>query len=250
MHSDETRIYTALLIVACILAVILTFFVISLIRQHQKNLQLNKEKIQAEIITLESERMRIANDLHDDIGPVLSAVKLQINSLNTKSSEDSFIIKNAGKYIDDILSKIREITYGLMPSALLRKGILTAISEFLDTINQTHGIRISYSLCIEEGLLSQEKEVHLYRIVQEIIHNSIRHSLASEILVTIKKIKGLLIVDIYDNGKGFDFVSVIKNNGGIGIRSILSRVELLEGNVYLDTREGKGVEYIIEIPIS
>lgn len=249
MHSDETRIYIALLITATILAIILTFFVISLIRQHKKNLQLHKEKIQAEVNTLENERKRIASDLHDDIGPVLSAVKLQINSLDTKDSQDLILLDRAGKHIDDILTKVREIANNLMPGVLSRKGLPAAIKEFADNINYLREISIDCTFSVNEPTLEKEREIHLYRIVQEIIHNSIKHSSASRISLALSEAKGKLVLNIKDNGIGFDYSKTLREHTGFGLKNILNRVDILEGSIYLDTQEGKGVDYTIEIPL-
>ncbi len=132
MHTTETKIYTTILIAAGVLGIILVYFVINIIRQQRKNLIFQKGKIQAEITTLENERRRIASDLHDDLGPLLSAVKLQINSVEVPDEEDRELIERSGMYIDNILSRIREISNNLMPQALSRKGLIIALQEFID----------------------------------------------------------------------------------------------------------------------
>src|SRR5580692_5652864 len=100
MDTNETKIYTAILIAAAILGIILVFFIITIIRHQRSNLILQKEKIQAEINTLENERKRIASDLHDDLGPLLSAVKLQINNVDLGNREDQEMIEKASMHID------------------------------------------------------------------------------------------------------------------------------------------------------
>src|SRR5438552_12891415 len=98
MYTIEAKIYATILIATGVLAIILVYFVVNIIRQQRKNLILQKEKIQAEITTLEKERRRIATDLHDDLGPLLSAVKLQINSVEVPDADDKELIERSSLY--------------------------------------------------------------------------------------------------------------------------------------------------------
>src|SRR5688500_14020752 len=101
MDTQETKIYIAILIGAAVLAVILGYFFYTIIRHHKKVLALTKEKIQIEINTLEKERKRIAADLHDELGPLLSSVKLQMSCLNTTDEEDLGIIRKSNDHVDN-----------------------------------------------------------------------------------------------------------------------------------------------------
>src|SRR5689334_5590064 len=123
MHTDEREIYFAILVLAIILGLISIFFIYTIIRHQRRILKIHREKIQAEVITLETERQRVSADLHDELGPLLSAVKLKINSLDVPPDELA-VVKDAGKHIDHILERLREISVGLMPQALLKKGVI------------------------------------------------------------------------------------------------------------------------------
>ena len=251
MGADQTSIYAALLIAAVVIGMILAFFVFSLMRQHRRNVQLHREKLEAEIATLEKERKRMASDLHDEIGPVLSAVKLQINSLDATTPDDEELIRHAGKYIDDMLVKIREISNDLMPVTLARKGLYIAISDLGQRINASSGIDIKTFINDDTNIpLPKEKEIHLYRVMQEIVHNGIKHSGASNIDISLNRSPDLLLLVIKDNGKGFDQKRIARDSEGHGLKNILSRVELMEGRMFLDTEPAKGVQYSIEIPLT
>jgi two-component system, NarL family, sensor kinase len=247
MDTQEAKIYTSVLIAAIVLAIIIGYFIVSIISHHRRTLKLHKEKIQAEIVTLENERKRMATDLHDEFGPVLSAVKMQINSVET-DDEDAELIEKASGHIDNMLHRIREISNNLMPTALIRKGFVTAVKEFADNINQTGKLHIVYQQPTTEVALDANKEIHLYRIVQEIIHNAIKHAQASEVTIAIKQNEQSLLLDITDNGKGFNQMEVAKTSLGHGLGNILNRVEILHGAMYVDSKPGKGVKYNIEIP--
>jgi signal transduction histidine kinase len=248
MHPNEEKIYYALLIAASILAVILLLFVISLMSQYRKNKQLYKEKLIAEITASEKERKKLASDIHDDIGPLLSAAKLQMNSLEIVNKEDEILVENAGKYIDEVITQIRQISNNLLPAVLIRKGFLSAIAEYCDSITVSGKMQVSYHFFPPENNFG-DKEVHLYRILHEIIHNCLKHSNASRVHLTVEEKNAQLIIQVKDNGKGFNYKKMIEENSGLGLKSLLSRVELMNGDMYVETSENNGVHYTIEIPL-
>ena len=127
MDTQETKVYIAALIAAGVLGVILIYFIITMIRQQRKTQRLNLEKIEAEIRTLEKERKRIASDLHDDLGPLLSAIRFKINAVDLINDDDKVLIENASQHIDDTLNRVREISFDLMPNTLIRKGLVQTL---------------------------------------------------------------------------------------------------------------------------
>lgn len=256
MDARQTTIYTAILLTAFIFGGILIFFIISLVRQQRKNSRLYQGKIQAEITTLENERARVANDLHDELGPLLSAIKFMLSSIETTSSEDEAMMQETCEHIVDIIHRMREISNDLMPNTLLRKGLVFAIDEFIYKVGKTsinggnpEGLQIIFD---QHDIpdLPKEKAINMYRIVQEIIHNTIKHANASilTLQMNIKENKLLLISE--DNGKGFDYLHASKENAGLGLRNLVSRTEVMGGNLYIESKTGKGTIYTIEIPIS
>lgn len=249
MDTHETKIFIALLIAACVLALIIIFFIVTIFIHKKKIVALYRQKIKAEISTLESERKRIASDLHDDLGPLLSAVKLQVNSLDTELHGDQHIIAKASANMDSILTKIREIANDLVPSVLIRNGLVKALNNFIENINETGKMLIT----AEYNSLAKfpaEYEIHIYRMIQEIIHNSVKHSGATICSLLFKLEENKLKIFFSDNGKGFDHSQLSKRNPGFGLQNILSRTEIMEGELFIDTKPGHGVNYIIEIPLN
>jgi len=249
MDPQEAKIYTAVLIVVAILTILIGYFIVSIISHQRRALRLHKEKIQAEILTLENERKRMASDLHDELGPVLSAVKMQISSIEV-TEEDEEVIGKTSEHIDSMLQRIREISNNLMPTTLVRKGLYDATRSFTDQVNQAGKINIVYTEHADLPKLPAEKEVHMYRVVQEIMHNAIKHSKATEIRVDYSYKNNCLSLVITDNGVGFNQAEVSRNSIGHGLGNILSRVEILHGDLYVETKPGKGVKYNIEIPVN
>jgi two-component system, NarL family, sensor kinase len=248
MDATEKEYYNSLLTVVVVIGIILLYFIITAIRYQRRSLRLYKEKIQAEIDTLENERRRIASDLHDELGPLLSAVKLQINNLETTDPGDMQLIDKSSEYIDSIIKKLREISNDLMPNTLLRKGLKKAIEEFIDNSLETYKLPVKF-ICEQELQLDQNKEVNLYRIVQEILHNTLKHAKASMLIIKISIEDNRLFLMTADNGIGFDYFLKIRDNMGLGLRNLQSRTEIMGGEFTCSSEPDKGTAYTIEIPV-
>ncbi len=248
MDTYETKIYIALLIGGSILVLLFIFFVVSLMKHQKKNVTLYKEKVQAEINTLENERSRFVSDLHDDFGPVLSSVKLHVSSLNACSPEDEALQQKSLMLINDMLAQIHQIANNLMPNALARKGVVIALKQFADDINNTGKINITVSASSNELNVVKENEIHIYRIIQEAIHNTLKHSKADRMVIDFKDSPDEIHFTIDDNGVGYNYDSHRKNSLGLGLKNIISRVEMLNGEIFINTAVGKGTHYSIIIP--
>ncbi len=248
MDTQETKIYLAALIAAGVLGIVLLYFIITMIRQQRITQRLNREKIEAEILTLEKERQRIASDLHDDLGPILSAIKFKINAVESRSGEDTELIRKASEHVDETIHRIRQIAFNLMPNTLTRKGLLAATEELIGKIMESLPLKISYQLNPIPDI-SQQKSINLFRIVQEIIQNTIKHAEASELFIKLDAKDRNLVLTTEDNGVGFDYEKVNDLNKGLGLRNLTSRVEIMNGIIAVETGPGKGVKYKFEIPI-
>lgn len=251
MDTPETKLYQALLTVVGVVGTVLIYFIITIIRYQRRSLRLHKEKIQAEIDTLENERTRIASDLHDELGPLLSAVKLQINSLDAANDLDAITIMKSSTHIDSIITKLREISNNLMPNTLVRKGLQKAIIEFVEQSNQatqSSGLQVKY-MCEQHLDLNQQKEINIYRIIQEIVHNTIKHAGATCLIIKMVTEENRLLLMTADNGKGFDYFSKIKDNPGLGLRNLQSRAEVMGAELSCQSEPGKGTIYTFEIPL-
>jgi len=248
MDAQQTKIYTAILITAFVIGIILIYFIISLIQQQRKNSRLFKEKIRAEITTLENERSRVSADLHDDLGPLLFSVKFKLSGLET-AAEDKQSLDDATTYIDDIIQRIRDISNDLMPGTLIRKGPLFAIEEYIDGLSKNENLKIDFTHTdIPE--LDKAKAINIYRLIMEIIHNTLKHAKASFLEIDFRKQADQLVLTTQDNGVGFDYDAMKMNKGGLGLRSMLNRAEVMEGDMYVESAPGKGTKYIIEIPLT
>lgn len=250
MDTQEKSLYSSLLIVVIVVGTVLLYFIITIIRYQRRSLKLHKEKIRAEIDTLENERKRIASDLHDELGPLLSAVKLQINNLDSEDPADKQLIEKSSRHIDTIIRRMREISNNLMPNTLIRKGLIKAIEEFIQVSAESY--KLSIKLTVEKDInqLGLDKEINIYRIVQEIVHNTVKHAKASVLAIRIIRENGMLILSTTDNGTGFDFFAQSREHTGLGLRNLQSRAEIMGGEITCVSERGKGTSYVLEIPLS
>lgn len=248
MDAQETRLFTLVLILVVVLGSIILFFFVSMIRQQRINLELKKQNITSELNSIEKERARIAADLHDDLSPILSAVKLKVSSFELHSPIDQQQQQKTNEHLNSLLKRMREIAFNLMPVTLQRKGLVAALEELVFYWYSQSTLHID--LTAEEIFLSESYSVHIYRIVQEIVHNTVKHAGASLLQIELKREGDKLILSTRDNGKGFRHQQKLVEGGGFGLRSLLSRTDVLGGELFIDSKEGKGTVYTIAVPLS
>lgn len=245
----ETKILNITLLVSLIITVIIIYFFVSIIRYHRRYMRLQREKIFAEITIRENERKRIAIDLHDSLGPLLSAVKLNISSVDVVEESDRKILSKTGSHLDEIISSMRRISHDLLPNTLERRGLIEAIREFINQVNTKHSVDIQLFI-VKEIKIPREKEIHLFRMVQEIVHNTIKHARAKTLQIGFSEENGHLLCLTRDDGKGFDKEKAQAGSQGLGLRSLESRCEILNGTLTLDSMPGGGTNYFIRVPIN
>jgi signal transduction histidine kinase len=244
----ENKILYITLLLSLIIAVIIIYFFASIIRYHRRYMKLQREKIFAEITIRENERKRIANDLHDSLGPLLSAVKLNIGSVDIEHPTDKEILDKTAGYLDEIIGSMRRISHDLLPNTLERKGLLEAIREFIGQVNGKQALNIQLYV-VKEIQVPREKEIHIFRMIQEIVHNTLKHAQAGNLQIGFSEEGGHLLCLTKDDGKGFDKEKVLASSQGLGLRSLESRCEILNGILSLDSMPGGGTNYFIKIPV-
>ena len=189
----------------------------------------------------------MAADLHDEVGPVLSAIKLRLSSLELHDPEDEAELAKTNAQIDTLLKRMREISFDLMPNSLIRKGLASAMGEFIEYCSRSSALKIDFHY--ENIPLSQQQSINLYRIIQEIIHNTIRHAKATVLNIDLKKGREKIILSATDNGEGFNYETRSKEASGLGLRNLLSRTEIIGGQMFVESKKGSGTSFTFEIPI-
>lgn len=198
----------------------------------------------------EAERQRIARDLHDSIGQMMSAAKMNLSAFehtaNFQSSGQRQSFEKVMTLIDDSCKEIRSVSHHMMPAALLKKNLDTAVRDFLAKLDQQHLQVQLHTAGLQNGLDSNTQTV-LYRVIQECVNNVIKHSNATTLDISITREKNEVNVLIQDNGKGFN-KSLLHTAEGIGLKNIRTRIEYLKGTVDFDTAPGRGTVIAIFVP--
>lgn len=207
---------------------------------------------EAVIAAEEKERTRIAGDLHDGVGQLMSAARMNLSiaaqELNFEDEEQRAAFDKALSLVDDSCREVRSVSHNIMPNALLKTGLASAIRDFLHKIDH-RALEVNlYSDGMNERL-PVNTETILYRVIQECVNNVIKHSAANTLDITLIKDEQEISVTIEDNGKGFSLSDTNENNG-IGLANMRTRIHYLKGNIEWDSAPGKGTVVTITIPTS
>lgn len=200
----------------------------------------------------ERERTRIAKDLHDGIGQQLSAVKLMANSLGNIDNDTlrAQQLNNLKHTLDESIKEVRAISHNMMPNALFKLGLSSAIREFINNISSTGVLKIDLQIIGLKKPLEKTTEVILYRVIQELVNNIIKHANANTLNIQIiNHDDTTLNILVEDDGTGFD-TSKKEHFDGIGLKNIISRIKYLNGSVEFDSTIGRGTTVIIDVPIN
>jgi signal transduction histidine kinase len=209
-----------------------------------KNIEIayQKELLEAEIKTQESERERIARDLHDEISSKLNIISLNCHILNSNelsSTQSSEINQSIINLVEITLQSARRIAHDLLPPVLEKFGLHAGIEELCYDFNQSKKVAINYHNEIDFETVDKNKHLHIFRILQELINNSLRHGKATQINISFEKSEQQTICFYEDNGIGIN-ISEFQNKKGLGMKNIESRVIFLKGQLNLksDTNQG------------
>ena len=198
----------------------------------------------------EIERKRIAREIHDGIGPILSTLKLNLANIEGDLLNSSPQILNkfreSYKIIDQAANDLRSISHNLMPKVLDDFGLKEALTTLCENIQTSQRLQVDFSAPSLQSELDVVTELGLYRITQELINNTLKHAEASRISLQILEDRHSLRLLYEDNGKGFD---PEKSYNGIGIMNIESRTKALAGELTIESQQNKGMTALIEIPL-
>ncbi len=186
----------------------------------------------------EKERARIARELHDSLGQTLSTTKMMLSVVAPIDENSNEVLNESMKVLDQAVQEVRTISHNLMPSSLAELGIGAALKELARNINATGKTKISLEVS-EAVVLNKDKEVITYRIVQELVHNAVKHTHCTQIAIKLQSAADGYLLQVQDNGNGFD-VATIHNAKGIGWQNIFLRVDLLGGTIDVNSAADSG----------
>ncbi len=220
--------------------------------QQQRISELEKDKQLVAVDSMlkgqEEERSRLAKDLHDGLGGLLSGVKFSLSNMKDNlivTPDNMAVFERSLDMLDSSIMELRRVAHNMMPEMLIRFGLDEALKEYCNTINTTKLLTVKYQSVGMDRSLDKSTEIIIYRIVQELINNTMKHAAATESFVQLIKDDNRLNLVVEDNGKGFD-MALVKEKRGAGLASIQSRVDYLKGQLDINSAPGKGTLINIE----
>ena len=263
IETKEKQAYIKNVIIIAIVVLMLLVAITGFLFYRKKQIE-QQAKLDAEIASQkeirtkaileaeEKERRRIAQDLHDGVGQLLSAAKLNLSNLESKmgaqTEEQKTAMQNALSLVDDSVKEVRAVSHNMMPNTLIKLGLASAVREFITKLGKAPTLKVDLEIVGLETRLDNQVETVLYRVIQEIVNNIIKHAKASQISMQLIRHETELNIMIEDNGVGFD-TNQLDDFEGIGLKGIKTRIEFLNGSVHFDSSIGRGTTVIIDIPL-
>jgi signal transduction histidine kinase len=247
MDTTETTLYHAVLITSMVLVMVFFYFAYTIFRSHRRHFRVLRKHMLRERRIIEKERTLIAHNLHDDLGPLLALIKIQVSVARDKVTGDVELLHKACNNLDLLHDRMRMTAENIPPTSLKNKGLATTLHDYFEEYNRLVSINISL-ICDFQTKIRDDIEIQLYRTIQELVHNAVKHSGASAISVHLKEKDNKLYIHCADNGIGIPNSRRKNIRKGIGIESIHYRVQMMGGRLSLTEHEG--TEYLLEIPVT
>lgn len=263
LEAKEKQAFIKNIIIIAIIALVILLSIVGILFYRKKQIE-QQAKLDLEIVNQkelrtkaildaeEKERRRIAQDLHDGVGQLLSAAKINLSNLESKivikTEEQKTAMQNALSLVDDSVKEVRTVSHNMMPNTLIKLGLASAIREFITKLGNAPTLKVDLEIVGLDSRLDNQVETILYRVIQEIVNNIIKHAQASHISMQLIRHETELNVMIEDNGIGFD-THKLESFEGIGLKGIQTRIEFLSGSVHFDSIIGRGTTVIIDVPL-
>jgi two-component system NarL family sensor kinase len=242
---------TIIILLVMVFAFIIIFFI-----TYNRNLSIQKAMKNMEqkhqehnLATLENERQRFARDLHDEIGASLSAIRLYVSDIHSRQEDEEVKVKlkQVKQTIDQSMASTRRISHNILPPGLEHMGLSHVVNDLVNTFNVSEHINVSVHAAAQMPKLDYDRELILYRVLQELLNNTIKHANASFIDIRFDYNADYYLIQYTDNGIGFDMDEM--GNDGIGMKNVKSRVAMAKGEFILTTAIGKGFSIELKIPL-
>ena len=203
--------------------------------------------IDAMIAGQEKERKKVAGELHDDLGSLMATIKLHFDNIEANKKDPA--LQHAKKLLEEAYHKVRGMAHHKHSGVMSDQGLLPAIKKMASTISKTGSLEVTVEDFGLGDRMENSLELSIFRIIQELTANAIKHAAATQINIQLTQHEDNLNIIVADNGKGFDPSKVDKDKTGMGLTTIEKRIEHLEGNFTIDSILGKGTSILIDIPV-
>ncbi|MBT8186391.1 MAG: sensor histidine kinase, partial [Croceitalea sp.] len=222
----------------------------ALLKQERVNNLLKQQElmsIDAMIAGQEKERQRVANELHDDLGSLMATIKLHFDKANENQNKTA--LKQAQKLLEEAYQKVRGMAHRRNSGVMGDQGLVPAIQKMAGVISGTNALQVHVEAFGMGERLENSLELNLFRMVQELVANVVKHAQATQVSIQLTQHDDLLNIIVEDDGKGFNRAQLNPTKRGMGLTNIEKRVEHLEGSFTIDSVLGKGTSILIDIPV-
>jgi signal transduction histidine kinase len=200
----------------------------------------------------EAERSRLAKDLHDGLGGILTGTKYSLSSMKQNmiiSADNAAAFEKTMNMLDQSISELRRVAHNMMPESLLKLSLNDALEDYCHQVTNSGALPVTYqSFGIDKLQADEAVKIAVYRIVQELINNVVKHAIAKSAIVQITLKENVLGITVEDDGKGFE-LSELSFAEGMGYKNLKSRVDFLKGNIDVKSEPGKGTSIFIQLPV-
>ena len=250
-----------IVIVGTVILLTLALFIISLFiyyRRKQILSQLEKQQLQAQfsqtllqsqIEIQEQTRQHISRELHDNLGQIASIIKINLNTITLNHPEKvAQKIEDTKELTRQLIADIKALSISLNRDRIAKAGLITAIATEVERINKTGQFNATFTSNSSNPAIDNDKAIILFRMVQEVLNNMVKHSKAKEISVTANSKENLFILALIDDGTGFSIEEKL-SNGGQGLQNLQNRAALIHAKFTIESKPGTGTQVTIEVPI-
>ncbi len=216
-------------------------------RLNRQRQTMNKRILSAVLRTEERARSTFAKELHDGLGPLLSSAKMSLTAVSgaLEDKEQRELVDNTAYMIDEAIRSLREISNNLSPHVLNDFGLARGVHNFVTRCSAMHSTRIDFTTNLQNERFDNDVEVIFYRVICELINNSLKHSGCTAIELALTQYRGMLMLEYSDNGRGFDSNRALYT--GMGLSNISSRVNSLNGDFSLESTPGQGMQAVVSV---
>jgi signal transduction histidine kinase len=253
-------IITPVLLVLALGLIVFVFAYQRRMLQHQEHLRelqelRQRQMLEAALDAQEAERRRVARDLHDEVGGMLALIRLNIGQVERKCVDNAPAAETAHRskeLLDEAIHSVRRISHDLLPVVLDKMGLVQAINSLVHSVPPDSGLEVKFTHNLDKDRLEARQELLLFRILQELVNNTLKYAEATRITIDLHREGEKLTLHYADNGKGFEFDAsqdLGVSGSGLGMKNLQSRVDLLNGVIKFFSKLGAGIKAEIVIPI-
>lgn len=223
--------------------------VINHLEKQQLQSQFSQTLLQSQIEIQEQTRRHISRELHDNLGQIASIIKINLNTITIEQPEKAIQkIEDSKELTRQLIADIKALSVSLNSDRIAKAGLITAIATEVERINKTEQFNAVFINNATNSPVDNDKAIILFRMVQEVLNNMVKHSQAKEITVTANSNENLFILALYDNGTGFSIEEKV-NSGGQGLQNLQNRAALIHATFNIQSSPGAGTQVTIEVPI-